>query len=153
MEPQHNLQLLVNVIYVKPYETTRFFSNPVSDPDSNTEPKRLFRFRIGSGSGKKFRILPDPEKATLPEGTDKLFSINFAPSIKHELSDSDIFAPRTKKGRVKIFTELHVSSKRPYLTPTCRISAGISTLVAGHSSLSSARWLLLQSSYERQITV
>ncbi len=35
-------------------------SNPVSDPDSNPDPKRLYRFRIGSGSGQKFRILPDP---------------------------------------------------------------------------------------------
>ncbi len=35
-------------------------SNPVSDPDLNPDPKRFFRFRIGSGSGQKFRILPDP---------------------------------------------------------------------------------------------
>jgi hypothetical protein len=44
----------------------RFFSDPVSDPDSNLDPnpdpKRLFRFRIGSGSGQKFRFhqVPDP---------------------------------------------------------------------------------------------
>jgi hypothetical protein len=42
----------------------RFFSDPVSVPDSypdpNPDPKRLFRFRIGSGSGQKFRILQDP---------------------------------------------------------------------------------------------
>jgi hypothetical protein len=37
------------------------FFDPVSDPNSNPElisdPKRLFRFRIGFGSGQKFQIL------------------------------------------------------------------------------------------------
>ncbi len=65
-----------NVKYLLSYETTLFWpeckalfyrfildpdSNPVSDPDSNPDPKRLFRFRIGSGSGQKFRILPVPD--------------------------------------------------------------------------------------------
>ncbi len=42
-------------------------SNPVSDPDSNPDPKRLFRFRIGSVSGQKFRILPDPVPVPDPD--------------------------------------------------------------------------------------
>ncbi len=39
----------------------RFVLDPVSDPDSNPDPKGLFRIRIGSGSGQKFRILTDPD--------------------------------------------------------------------------------------------
>jgi hypothetical protein len=31
-----------------------------SDPDSNLDPKCLFRIRIGSVSGQKFMILSDP---------------------------------------------------------------------------------------------
>jgi hypothetical protein len=41
----------------------------VSDPDSNLDPKRLFWFRIGSGSGQKFRILPDPDPSGFGSAT------------------------------------------------------------------------------------
>jgi hypothetical protein len=56
-----------------------FISNPVSDPDTNPDTKFLFRFRIGSGSGQKFRVLPDPDpqnwlKAAFPEFRD--FAMN-----------------------------------------------------------------------------
>ncbi len=45
----------------------RFFSNPVFDPDLNPDPKRLFWFRIGSGSGQKFRIRNTAEVVLLAE--------------------------------------------------------------------------------------
>jgi hypothetical protein len=51
----------------------RFVSDPVSDPDSNPDsnpdPKCLFRIRIGSGSGQKFRVLTDPDPQHCLQGT------------------------------------------------------------------------------------
>ncbi len=53
----------------------KFDSDPVSDsdldpdsnPDSNPDPKWLFRIRLGSGSGQKFRILTDPVPVPDPD--------------------------------------------------------------------------------------
>jgi hypothetical protein len=50
----------------------RFISDPVSDPDSNQDPKPLFRFWIGSASGQKFRILLDPDPQHYPEHFKKV---------------------------------------------------------------------------------
>ncbi len=51
-----NIQLLSEMTLFWPENKTPFYlfvSDPVSDPDSNPDPKCLFRIRIGSGYGQK----------------------------------------------------------------------------------------------------
>jgi hypothetical protein len=58
---------MVTVLFWPDYTVPfyRFISDPVSYPDSNPDPKCFLRFRIGFGSGRKFRILPDPQHRLL----------------------------------------------------------------------------------------
>ena len=84
-----------------------FISNPVSDPDTNPGTKFLFRFRIGSGSGQKFQVLPDPDpqhwlKAAFPEFRD--FAMNKVRNKSINLQDSDP-NPLVRDPRIRIHTK------------------------------------------------
>ncbi len=114
-----------NVKYVLSYETTLFWpdykapfyryisdpdSNPVSDPDSNPDPKRLFRFRIGSGQ--KIRILPDPDPQHCIRGpywSAKIDHISLGPSAVVARKKASPSAFPSSKLHIRIFGKTKIT--------------------------------------------